>query len=380
MTETVQRTQRIVVNAAIQHIEVDSLLQKVIVSPAMRGVNVINAGPIGPAGPAGAASTVPGPEGPEGPQGPQGVKGDTGSQGPQGVKGDTGAQGPKGDTGAQGPAGAEDVTVTPEPPPFTYDLWVDSDAVAPDPNLYANIGGVWTPISTSGSGTGADEVFVGPADPGTTAGFELWVDTDATAGTEGGAKVVWDSPGVTGAPYKQLGEMYYPQAGSPFQSYYQWQLSSRIVQRFADVAARDTYYTIGDAGIGAVCTTRSPTPAMWLAVSGTPARWVQIDVPTDWTNLPLQGVWTNYAGWQTCQYRKEGDRVYLRGVCSGGAIGNVAVLPIGFRPPANVICSVDASNSHSRVDIRTDGTVYMQTGTLPGWLSLDGISFSTSVL
>jgi hypothetical protein len=374
MTETVQRTQRIVVNAAIQHIEVDSLLQKVIVSPAMRGVNVINAGPIGPAGPAGAASTVPGPEGPEGPQGPQGVKGDTG---PQGVKGDTGAQGPKGDTGAQGPAGAEDVTVTPEPPPFTYDLWVDSDAVAPDPNLYANIGGVWTPISTSGSGTGADEVFVGPADPGTTAGFELWVDTDADAGTEDGAKVVWDSPGVTGAPYKQLGEMYYPQAGSPFQSYYQWQLSSRIVQRFADVAARDTYYTIGDAGIGAVCTTRSPTPAMWLAVSGTPARWVQIGVPTDWTDVTFQNSWRNYgSGFQPCQYRLNGDNVELRGLMLGGAIPSIAFnLPPGFRPLQHLMAPIWTSGTPAGVQIDTSGGVQILSGST-GYSSLDGLRFS----
>lgn len=216
MTETVQRTQRIVVNSAIQHIEVDSLLQKVIVSPAMRGVNVINAGPIGPKGPAGDASTVPGPEGPEGPEGPQGVKGDTGAQGPQGAKGDTGAtgaqgpqgvkgdtgatgaqgpQGVKGDTGVQGPAGADStVPGPPGVPGEDGDQWYVSgqnglnDPIdVPDPNLgdlflYTSSGDVfryigpnndWAGWEYSGSiiGPPGPEGPVGPVGP---QGAEGW--------------------------------------------------------------------------------------------------------------------------------------------------------------------------------------------------------------
>jgi len=43
--------------------------------------------------------------GPQGPQGPTGATGATGPQGPQGPAGDTGPQGPQGATGPQGPAG-----------------------------------------------------------------------------------------------------------------------------------------------------------------------------------------------------------------------------------------------------------------------------------
>lgn len=99
---------------------------------------------------------------------------------------------------------------------------------------------------------------------------------------------------------------------------------------------------------------------------------------TAWTAITFSGAWVNQGGsFQTCQYRKEGDRVYLRGSAKSGAIGALGVLPAGFRPPANIIGHTDATNAHSRVDIQSDGTIYVQTGTLTGWLSLDGISFST---
>lgn len=42
------------------------------------------------------------------------------------------------------------------------------------PTLKARIGGAWVPIA--GVGSGADEVFIGPNDPG--AAYELWYDSD----------------------------------------------------------------------------------------------------------------------------------------------------------------------------------------------------------
>jgi hypothetical protein len=70
------------------------------------------------------------------------------------------------------------VIITPNAPALTYDLWVDSDAVAPAPNMYANIGGAWAPVS---GGAAGDEIFIGPDDPGVASLYEMWYDTDDTS-------------------------------------------------------------------------------------------------------------------------------------------------------------------------------------------------------
>jgi len=53
------------------------------------------------------------------------------------------------------------------------------------PVIKALIGGQWVEVGGS-SGSGADEVFIGPTEPGLAAGYELWVDTDDDSGGGGG--------------------------------------------------------------------------------------------------------------------------------------------------------------------------------------------------
>ena len=63
---------------------------------------------------------------------------------------------------------------------------------------FLNGEGMWMPVSFGG-GTGAEEVFVGPADPGQT--YELWYDTDSVpsgGSTVPGVLKVWDPYGVGG--------------------------------------------------------------------------------------------------------------------------------------------------------------------------------------
>ena len=62
------------------------------------------------------------------------------------------------------------------------------------PTLKANIGGVWTPIS-SGAGGGTDEVSVGPSPP-TDPNIELWFDSDAPGPVSVGVGL--PSAGTTG--------------------------------------------------------------------------------------------------------------------------------------------------------------------------------------
>jgi collagen triple helix repeat protein len=101
-------------------------------------------GPQGATGPAGPASTVPGPAGPQGPPGPTGADSTVpGPQGPQGPAGATGPQGPTGPAGVQGPQGPQ------------------------------------------GPAGAADEIFVGPSDPGIGGTWEFWYDNDAPTPTPG---------------------------------------------------------------------------------------------------------------------------------------------------------------------------------------------------
>lgn len=99
-----------------------------------------------------------------------------------------------------------------------------------------------------------------------------------------------------------------------------------------------------------------------------------------WQAPSLNAPWTNYGEtFANAAYRKDGNRVQLRGLVKAGASGSVIfTLPAGFRPSAQQIyvANCDAATP-ARVDIRSNGEVIVSqspTGTL-GELSLDGVAF-----
>jgi hypothetical protein len=103
-------------------------------------------------------------------------------------------------------------------------------------------------------------------------------------------------------------------------------------------------------------------------------------VPTAWTAVTFSGGWSNnVAPYQTAQYRKIGDLVYLRGSIDGGTLGGVAfTLPVGFRPPADIIQAVDTgAGSTTYVEVQSDGEVRPAGGS-NGFCTLDGITFSVT--
>ena len=132
-----------------------------------------------------------------------------------------------------------------------------------------------------------------------------------------------------------------------------------------------------------------------LATAGKAGRLtlVQSDLWVDgslgaWNNLSFGSGWTNYgSGYQTCQYRRFGDRVHLRGLASNTSTGaTIGTLPVGYRPTAGrLILNLQAYPSGAmleggyRVDIDTSGNI-LAVGWTPAngdWVSLD-CSFSIS--
>jgi hypothetical protein len=109
----------------------------------------------------------------------------------------------------------------------------------------------------------------------------------------------------------------------------------------------------------------------------------------------LLNSWQNVgAPWAAAAYRLVGDMVQFRGLISRptsvGGVGTSStmfVLPLGFRPPAGVILSVNCAGANYgdtqiRIDVQADGTVYMYVGSTAqnpqAYTSLTGAQFSVT--
>lgn len=100
--------------------------------------------------------------------------------------------------------------------------------------------------------------------------------------------------------------------------------------------------------------------------------------PTPWAAVSFLSGWNNYGqGFQTCQYRKIGDVVYLRGLMTGGAMAQFAfVLPSGFRPPARIQIVTQASGAFAWFSIDNAGNMNPENGS-PAAYNIN-CSFSTT--
>lgn len=80
----------------------------------------------------------------------------------------------------------------------------------------------------------------------------------------------------------------------------------------------------------------------------------------------------------TAGYRREGARVFFKGLVAGGSAVTAFTLPLGFRPltqQAVMLTAAQTPGSQFTVQVLIDGTVNIQpTGS--GWVSLDGASFA----
>ena len=94
-----------------------------------------------------------------------------------------------------------------------------------------------------------------------------------------------------------------------------------------------------------------------------------------WTPLALQNSWVDYSPpYASAAYTKTSAGVIvLKGLVKAGS-GIIGYLPAGYRPSASIMFENSTNSAGGRVDIRSDGSIYMSVGS-NAWFSLDGIAF-----
>ena len=121
-------------------------------------------------------------------------------------------------------------------------------------------------------------------------------------------------------------------------------------------------------------------------IAGTWGAWTQTltlaqQFPT-WTNVTFQNGWVDNdtSQYNSAQYRKEGNRVWLRGDIKNPSAGNSVIftLPVGFRPLKikNLVCLVNGGLA-AYIQVNTTGAVTMlgQTYTANWVIMIDSLSF-----
>jgi hypothetical protein len=103
---------------------------------------------------------------------------------------------------------------------------------------------------------------------------------------------------------------------------------------------------------------------------------------TSWANVSFENSWVNLgSGYQSAQYRKVGDIVYLRGSIKDGSSGTTAfTLPANFRPPAHVQYATrgNVSGTVAFCTVFSSGAVEPVSSGFMASHTLDGISFSVT--
>jgi hypothetical protein len=304
------------------------------------------------------------------------------------------------------------------------------------PVLKARIGGTWVDVG----GGGADEVWVGPDTP-TDANNELWIDTDEADLTDPNV-ARWNSAwGIVGAAYATASQnnittlvdltdlrvTFTPVAGRRYRAdfggviyatgsgimdvhitdaaggiigsangglaggFVPW--PTLITQPFTGIAGAP--YTVkarASMSSNALNTAPSGTNPMHLIVEDVGPVSLASNPPAQpasvWTALPLLNGWANRGGGQrTARYRLVGDIVYVEGriqtAAAQAAYTQFATLPVGFRPPEDIMFPEMYYNSGPQVSaeifVRPTGVMNINVPAVPAAGSDGSINCSFSV-
>lgn len=110
-----------------------------------------------------------------------------------------------------------------------------------------------------------------------------------------------------------------------------------------------------------------------MTFDGTPEDlWIPASYLNGWVDYGAP-----YDGVHFRRYRVGGGfKVELDGVCKSGVLNSVMFnLPVGFRPPNDVIRVGSADNTARRIDVGANGNVFTFSATSNAYTALAGISF-----
>ena len=111
----------------------------------------------------------------------------------------------------------------------------------------------------------------------------------------------------------------------------------------------------------------------WLSLSGI------IFSTTQNRRLMLENGWVNHnGGYAQAQYSCVDGLVVVAGLIKDGPQGHVATLPPGCRPKGALLFAANHHQYQWRVNIYTNGEIHARGIHAHSWVSLSGISFSTS--
>jgi hypothetical protein len=150
---------------------------------------------------------------------------------------------------------------------------------------------------------------------------------------------------------------------------------------FPSVAARDFNMPAAGGNIGATCVT-ADTGTQWIVIPLPTPSWSALPQTTPWVGFTFQNGWTNFLGGHISgAYRKVGDTVQLRGLVNAGVVGGatpIATLPGAFRPAATHFFGTVSNGVFGLVSVASDGTITALAPSTNAYVSLNGLTFSTS--
>lgn len=104
---------------------------------------------------------------------------------------------------------------------------------------------------------------------------------------------------------------------------------------------------------------------VWTATSAGAQIIINGTLGEDWINVTFNTGWGNFgSGHQTCQYKKVGDMIYLRGSAarSSGSSFVIFTLPASYLPPGLVLIPTASNNAYGQITIATTGNVSLDAG------------------
>lgn len=183
-------------------------------------------------------------------------------------------------------------------------------------------------------------------------------DTSAklTAGSNG-AMLLADSAQSTGLKWST--SLTLEGSGSP-----EGVVTASVGSEYRDTTNGVLYVKVTGAGNTGWSSLTSGTVTAWTNVSG---------------GIGFLNSWVDYGGaFNVMQYRKIGDVVYLRGLIKNGTSGQKAfTLPVGHRPPADLIGLGITNTGFGFINVEADGDVIPTIST--GTNALFSINFNFSV-